>query len=373
MAIDDCLILGGGVIGLSLAYELSQHGWHVRVLDRGAVGREASWAGAGILPPAVYCGDQHPLDQLRGISHNLHRDWAAALRDETGIDTGYRRCGGVYLARSAGETALLSGMARQFTAENIACERLAAADLRKLEPALAEIADSGQLKAAYLVPDESQLRNPRHLQALRTACARRGVAIVEHVHVSRPLIAGGRVRSVPTDAGEFQADHVCITAGAWSQMLLGELGIANGILPIRGQMVLFHCPQPPFTRVLNEGPRYLVPRDDGHVLAGSSEEEAGFDKSTTADVIADLKNFACEMVPALRQAPVAATWAGLRPGSFDGFPYLGKVPGMENLYVAAGHFRSGLHLSPGTAVVISELLRGLPPRVDLSPFRVGRG
>jgi glycine oxidase len=116
-----------------------------------------------------------------------------------------------------------------------------------------------------------------------------------------------------------------------------------------------------------------VPRDDGRVLAGSTEEEVGFDKSNTPEAVAELTALARELVPALAHAPVEQTWAGLRPASFDGLPYLGQIPGISNAFVAAGHFRTGLYLSTGTAVVLSELIRGERPQIDLSPFRVGRG
>jgi glycine oxidase len=155
--------------------------------------------------------------------------------------------------------------------------------------------------------------------------------------------------------------------------LLRQLGVTTGILPVRGQMVLFRGPTRPFQRVLNEGSRYLVPRDEGYVLAGSTEEEVGFDKRTTPEATHQLKEFACELVPLLRRFQVEQTWAGLRPGTLDGFPYLGKIPGLDNTYAAAGHFRSGLQLSTGTAVVLGQLIRGERPAVDLTPFRVGRG
>ena len=144
-------------------------------------------------------------------------------------------------------------------------------------------------------------------------------------------------------------------------------------MPIRGQMVLFRAPRRLFSHVLNEGPRYIVPRDDGRVIVGSTEEEVGFDKQTTVTEIQELKDLAQRIVPELGQALVEKTWAGLRPATFDGFPYLGVVPELPNVFVAAGHFRSGLHLSTGTARVISQLMRGESPEIDLSPFRVGRG
>ncbi len=369
----DCLIVGGGVIGLSLAYELSRHKLRVRVIDRGTPGKEASWAGAGILPPAGRYGGMHPWEELRAVSHELHPQWADMLRAETGIDTGYRRCGGIYIARSAGEAAALQGLHGLLRQQQVTIERLTPQRLVELEPALSHLVHSGKLKAAYLLPDEAQLRNPDHLKALLAACLQRGVEVTGNVQAESFDVGDEELLHVRTNVGDLAAERFCITSGAWTRMLLEQLGIDNGIMPIRGQMVMFAATRPLFTHVVSEGPRYLVPRDDGRVLVGSTEEEVGFDKSTTDEALAELANLARQLVPALEHAPIERTWAGLRPGSFDGFPYLGAVPGLSNTFVAAGHFRSGLHLSTGTAVVISRLIRSEDPQLDLSPFHPGRG
>lgn len=370
--VPDYLIVGGGVIGLSLAYELANHGVTVQLIDRGPIGREASWAGAGILPPANLATAIDPLDRLRALSHQLHREWSVRLCEETGIDNGYRECGGLYLARSAGEAASLHAFAEMLRELEIEIERLSPAEVVELEPALRELA-ADQLRAAYSLPGEAQLRNPDHLKALRLACERRGVQILPDCGATGFECSNGRVTAVRTEVGLLHADRYCITSGAWSERLLRELGIATGIMPIRGQMVMFKCESRPFRRILNEGPRYLVPRDDGRVLVGSTEEEAGFDKSTTEQCLGELAALAKQLVPELRDAPIANSWAGLRPGTFDGFPYIGRMPGLDNAYAAAGHYRSGLHMSTGTAVVLCQLMLGDNPEVDLSPFRVGRG
>jgi len=370
--VPNCLIVGGGVIGLSVAYELASHGATIQLIDRGPIGREASWAGAGILPPANLATAIDPLDRLRALSHQLHREWAARLRDETGIDNGYRECGGLYLARSAGEAAALHAFAEMLRGLEIVIEQLSPAEAAELEPALREVAAS-QLKAAYSLPGEAQLRNPDHLRALSLACKRRGVQIRSDCEATGFDCSNGRMTAVRTNIGSLHADRYCITSGAWSERLLKQLGITTGIMPIRGQMVMFKCDTPPFRRVLNEGPRYLVPRDDGRVLVGSTEEEAGFDKSTTEEGIGELVALARQLVPALRDATIENSWAGLRPGTFDGFPYMGRMPGLDNAYAAAGHYRSGLHMSPGTAVVLRQLMLGDEPEIDLMPFRVGRG
>jgi glycine oxidase len=154
---------------------------------------------------------------------------------------------------------------------------------------------------------------------------------------------------------------------------LGRLGISVGMKPVRGQMVLLGGPRPNLRRIVNDGPRYLVPRGDGRVLVGSTEEDAGFDKRTTAEGVSDLLDFAVRLAPGLKSMQFEQCWAGLRPATLDGLPYLGRLPGLDNAFVAAGHFRSGLQLSPGTAVVMSRLIQGLDTTIDLWPFRVERG
>lgn len=369
----DCLIVGGGAVGLALAYELSGRGVTVEVIDRGDMGREASWAGAGILPPANRATAVHPLDQLRALSHELHPKWAAELRERTGIDTGYRQCGGLYLARSAGEVASLVAFAEMLRELDIAIDRVPNDVLSNIEPGLKELAASGTLRAVYELPGEAQLRNPDHLRALVVACEQNGVSLRCQTELLEIELAGDQVAAVRTSHGRLQADRYCLASGAWTYALLKQLDIATGIMPIRGQMVMFKCDEPPFRRVLNEGPRYLVSRDDGRVLVGSTEEEVGFNKSNTPETVSELAGLAHQLVPALEGAQIERTWAGLRPGSFDGFPYLGAIPGVDNAFAAAGHFRSGLHMSPGTAVVMTQLMLGESPEIDFTPFRVGRG
>lgn len=365
----DVLIIGGGVIGLSLAWDLAKHGCAVHVIDQGEPGREASWAGAGIIPAANSIASRHPYEQLRGLACELHPQWAAELTALTAIDTGYRRCGGLHLARMPGEAAALAAWAALLRGEGIEVEGLSAADLADKEPGLA----CGNAAAtAFFLRDEAQLRNPWHLAAIVAACEGVGVKITPRVAASEFMLNGSELTAILTSAGPQRARQYCFTAGAWTGQILQRLGIATGILPIRGQMVLFQCERPAITRIINEGSRYLVPREDGRVLAGSTEEEVGFDKRTTDQAIAELTGFARGLVPALRESPIEQTWAGLRPGSFDGFPYLGPLPGLKNSFIAAGHFRSGLFLSTATAIVMSQLLRGEEPQIDLAPFRVGR-
>ena len=368
----DCLIVGGGVIGLSLAYELARRGKRVRVVDRHLPGREASWAAAGILPPTPTRPDAAPLERLSALSMRLHEDWAARLLEETEIDYGYQRCGGFYLADSAAAESELAQQATTWRRDGIAVETLSPAAVSDVEPALADAARRGLLRAAYLLPDEIQIRSPRLLQALTAACTARGVEITAGMEVEDFVCDKGRIRAVRTGHGEIVADQVCITTGCWSGLMLARLGVPLAVKPIRGQIALVSLPEMILQRIVYVGPHYFVPRDDGRILIGSTLEDVGFNRQTTAAVIQELLDFALTWIPALAEANFERSWAGLRPASGDGLPYLGRLPGLENAFVAAGHYRSGLILAPATAVVMAQMMQGEQPAADLLPFRVDR-
>lgn len=369
----DVLIVGGGVIGLSLAYELAGAGLKVQIVERGEPGREASWAGAGILPPAQAAPTDDPYERLLQLSNELHLHWSAELREQTGVDNGLRRCGGVYVARDAAGDVELRQAAARWQVQGVACQRLDAAELARREPALEGGAASARLRAAWLLPDEMQLRNPRHLKALLAGCAQRGVEVKAGVSVEDFETRAGRIERVLTSGGALTAGQVCLTSGPWTRLLLSRLGLHVGLKPIRGQIVLLNGSRPVLRSIVNEGPRYLVPRPEGRILVGSTEEDAGFEKCATAAGVAGLLQFALELAPGLTGARIEQCWAGLRPATVDRLPYLGRLPPWENAYVAAGHFRSGLQLSSGTAAVMARLMRGQEPGVDLSPFRPDRG
>lgn len=363
----DCLIIGGGVIGLSLAYELAGHGARVRVIDATQPAREASWAGAGILPPAHRLSTD-PLEQLTALSNRLHERLAPELSESTGIDTGYRRSGAIYLARHLEDADELELFAEWAATREIICRQLSRTDITELEPEL----QPRSLESAYHVPDERQIRNPRHLKALLAGCAQRKVEISAGVSAEDFVVQGERVVAVRTNMGPLSVDRVCLTTGSWTAALAEKLGAAPAIVPIRGQMALLTLPSAILRHIINEGSRYLVPRCDGRLLAGSTEEDVGFDRGTTAGGIAGLLQLALSLVPRLAEATIERTWSGLRPATRDRLPYLGRAGDLENAFVAAGHFRSGLQLSTGTARVMSQLIRGETPEVDLEAFRLDR-
>lgn len=367
----DSLIIGGGVVGLSLAWRLAERGQQVCLVDRQAVGRATSWTGAGTLPPPERVCGADPLETLRSLSHDLYPRWSAQLRELTGIDNEFRQCGAVYLSRGLAESVSLRAAMDQRRQERIEVQTLSRADLLELEPSLAPDA-VGQIQAAFHLPQECTVRNPRHLQALASACRLRGVTVHEGCDVQGFQRIHDRIVAVQTTRGAITADEVCVAAGSWAGKLLSHVGWELPIRPWRGQIVLWKSPRPILSRIVYEGLRYFVPRDDGHLLVGSTVEDVGFACHTTEEAVRELTAFARDWAPQLRSFAASRTWAGLRPGTPDGLPYLGRVPGLDNLTVAAGHFRSGLHLAPITAELIAALLTQQPLACDLAPFRLNR-
>lgn len=362
----DVLIIGGGVIGLTLALELSKESVSVAVVDQGTLGREASWAGAGMLPPGNPARARTPEAQLRGGSHVLWAELSDRLRSETGVDNGYRRTGGLELRLSVPDSELDREVAA-WREEQVEIERLAQSELRERDPAL-----SAELVAGYLLPGMGQVRNPRHVKALLAACARRGVTLHAGCAVVGLRREGDKVLAVETSLGPIAAGQFAITAGAWSSRLLAEAGITAEVRPVRGQMLLLSSASPPVRHIINVGRRYIVPRPDGRTLVGSTEELVGFDKGNTASAVQELLAFGASIAPRLKESTFERCWAGLRPGTSDGLPLLGRIPNSRNLFVAAGHFRSGLQMSPFTARLMSELMLGRTPSISLAPFAPDR-
>ncbi len=358
----DIFIVGGGVIGLTTAYFLAREGVGVEVADKGDFGQEASWAGAGILPPGNPAAARTPFDLLRAHSAALFPLFVEELRERTHIDNGYRQCGGIeFVVESNRATE------QEWRGEGIACEVLDETGLARLEPELARGLETG-----IFLPEMAQVRNPRHIKALVAGCQSWGVSLKAGCPVYGFERSGQRIVAVQTPEGRREAGQFLLAGGAWTGHLLQQLGWQVGIKPIRGQIALLLTEKPPVRRILLWGSRYIVPRPDGRVLIGSTEEEVGFAKHTTAQAIHDLLSLATSLVPILGQAHLERNWAGLRPGSPDGLPLMGQVPGVDNLFLAAGHFRAGIQLSPGTALALKEQILGQPLTIPLEAFSIER-
>lgn len=368
------LIVGGGVIGLSLAWQLSKRDVSVTLIERDRIGKATSWAAAGILPPANAGRATDPIDRLRGMSHEMFPQWAEQLQSITGIDVGLRHCGGWYLADTPGEAASMIGMTGYWDELNIRCERVDAAEVAIREPAIAKWIDGDDRdrKSAWWVPDEYQIRPPRYLQALHQACLAGGVRFVEGQSVADLEQKQNGASVTMVDGSCHDADAVVVCGGAWTGSVADRLQLRQSLIPIRGQILLLKTSTPILKSVVNVGHRYIMCRDDGSTLVGSCEEEVGFRLGTDEQTLADLNDFAITLVPELKNAERLASWSGLRPLTFDGFPMIGRVPSMTSVYVASGHFRSGFHLSPATAIAMTQLILNESTMIDLDAFRVGK-
>jgi glycine oxidase len=254
---------------------------------------------------------------------------------------------------------------REWTSNGVRAEPLSAAQIRELEPLVADGLGDG-----YLLPEGTQVRNPWHMDALEVACRNRGVRFRTNEQVVGFKVRDGRIIAATTSAGTIEGDQFLVTSGAWSGQILEHAGINLEIEPVRGQMVLFRTPQRQLHHTVEIGKQYVVPRGDGRILVGSTEEWVGFVKENTPTGVSGLIEFAQRLIPSLKHAEVEKTWAGFRPHARRGQPYLGPVPGYQNLFIAAGHFRAGLHLSPVTGRLMSQIMRGEPAELGLDSFGV---
>ncbi len=368
----DCIVVGGGVIGLTIARRLAREGLGVTLLERAQVGHQASWAGAGVLaPPNPHRKDAAAVLHLRSLS--MYPDFCAGLLDETGIDPEYERSGELELAFDDQGLSILrsdaqAGRDHVMPDGQAADEIHSAEQTRFLEPLV-----SPNVVGSMECRETAQVRNPRLLRALQSACTRAGVDIRENTPVRGFLIDDNRVTGVPTETGTVSAPNVVLCAGAWSSQIGDRLQTVMPVHPVRGQMVLMKLDRRPFERVISRGKTYLVPRRDGHVLLGATEEPgAGFAIRNTAKGITGLIEKGLKLVPSLADAPLEVTWAGLRPGTPDDKPYIGRVPEFDGLIAATGHYRSGLSLAPATAEVVAAIIAGRAYDLDLCCCLPGR-
>lgn len=356
--LSDCVVVGGGIIGLLSARELAAAGLRVRLLEMGGVGRASSWAGGGILSPIYPWRYPDAVTELAHWSQGVYEDLAARLRDEGGVDPEWTRSGMLLL--DTADRAMADDWAGRF---GYRLEGLAGEALRQCEPALG--ADAGP---ALWMPEVAQVRNPRLVQAARAALVKQGGVIEEQCEVTDLRVRGGRVAGVLTTRGEYAAEVVVVAAGAWSGRLLAGLGIRPEIRPVRGQMLLFKGAPGRVSRIILGERHYVIPRRDGRVLVGSTMEEVGFDTSTTAAAREELLAAAFRLVPGLRACEVERHWAGLRPGSPSGIPYISRHPEVAGLFINSGHFRNGVVMAPASVRLLADLVLGRPPVIDPAPY-----
>lgn len=344
------VVIGGGVIGCAIAERLCRAGHQVTLCERDRVGAHASGAAAGLLAPYSEAQGEGEFLRLAVRSFNLFPELAARLRQEVGIDVELRADQSLALAFTEAEVGALR--ARLSGGPAADARLVEGEECRRLEPGLAP-----EVQAAFLL-SQSQVTPPRLVRALAWSAARRGAVIREGEPVIGILTRGGLVEGVRLAQESLAADWVVIAAGPWSKSVGLMAAVELDVVPRRGQLVSLSTAAPVLGRILTWGHYYLVPKPDGSLIAGSTEEEVGFEARPTATGAGLLLDFARRAVPGLAGAVVERLWAALRPARPGDVPLIGPVGAYPNLVVAAGHHRNGILLAPVTAEVVASGMDG---------------
>jgi len=355
---ESAIVVGGGIIGCSIAYELTKRGFAVTLLDKGGLNEEASTAAAGMLGAHVEIHEDGPFYELCKESQRLYRPWTEELYELTGISPQYTPEGIVRAALTEDDESELRGRLPW-----IGCSWLSADEIRALEPAL-----SPNVRGGLYFESDHQI-HPLHLaRSLQAALQLSGCRVMPWTPALGVIRENGRVCGVRCPQGPLYADRVIVTAGAWGGELLEGAGLKLPLFPVKGQCFAVRPASLPIRKTAFTQGCYIIPRQDGTLTIGATQLEVGFDKQPTAAGIAAVYAKAEALLPCVKDAAFLKTWAGLRPGTPDGLPYIGGVAGAPGLIVATGHYRNGILLAPVTAKLIGQLTSGETPSTDLAPY-----
>lgn len=366
----DIVVIGAGVIGAAVAFELVRRGASVTLIDARTPGNGATQASGGMLAPYTEAGEGGPLLALGARSLQQFRPFVDAVRAETDIDLNYKEAGSLHVARTDAALAHFNSTRATLASMNVPASMLAPADIHALEPCIAS-----DVLGGLLLPTQAHVSAPALTRALVVAATRRGATVVDGRRVTR-IVRDGETSIVETTTGPLRASRVVMAAGAWAGTVAID-GVVDHVpvKPIRGQLVHLQFDAMPLSRVTWDDRCYVIPWDDGTLLVGATMEDVGFDEHTTASGVKGLLEAVCRLVPSASTAHVAATRAGLRPGTPDGLPIIGWSTVMPGLMYATGHLRNGVLLAPLTAALVADAM--LDNRIDAalavtSPARFGR-
>ncbi|MGD8824122.1 MAG: glycine oxidase ThiO [Myxococcales bacterium] len=362
----DVIVVGGGLMGCSVARRLARDGMRVLVLERSVPGAEASSAAAGILGPTVESFDDALALQLGRRSRELHAELAEELDELFGIDVGFRRCGVFKLALSEAELEELDDQASSLELQGVRCHKWTADELSREEPGA-----NPDALGALSIPEDAQVDPRKLLSAMAIGAEHEGAVFQTGSTVRSIRVEGGRVRGVELDERTIEVERVVVAAGSWTTLVAGLPLRSKTIYPVRGQMIATHVRPPLFRRVAFGARGYVVTRPDGRVLCGSTMERVGFERGITFGGLADVIRKAIAIAPSLASAPIDDHWSSFRPGTPDGLPLVGETT-IDGLFLASGHYRNGILLAPVTAELIASAVAGEPSTREaeaLSPRR----
>jgi glycine oxidase len=351
----DILIIGAGVIGLSIARALNKHGLkNILVVERGLAGAEASYAAAGMLAPQSEADCADDFFKFCRASNDLYPVFSQQLREETAVDIELDQSGTFYLAFTEKDVAEIRQRFEWQQLTGLPVELLTCSEVLKAEPNI-----SPAVREALYFQQDTQVENRKLLAALQKYAELNGIDIRQHAEIKVLITDKDRVIGAISTSGEkFYADTTILATGAWTPLIkLRETTVPIIVKPIRGQMICFDSrPQRLFKKVIYTPRGYVVPRSDGRLLVGATAEDKGFNKTVTDEGIERLRQTATEISPIFSGLEISDSWAGLRPASPDGLPILGKLLDIKGLIVATGHFRNGILLAPITAEIVAEMV-----------------
>ncbi|CAM3755394.1 glycine oxidase ThiO [Marinicrinis lubricantis] len=361
------IIIGGGVIGCSIAFELAKRGKKVAVLERGRLAGEASGAAAGMLAAQAEMEKSGPLFELARRSRSMFPALAEELRELSGIDIALVRKGMLKVAMTADEALSLKHIMEFQRKSGERAEWLSGTEVRAREPGLSEA-----VIGAMWIPEDGHVLAPELTQALAVSAGVLGADLMEFTDVRSLVLENGRAAGVVTQHGLIGCDQLVIASGARAGELLDQAGSPLPIYPVKGECVSVISRPPLLTSTIFSHGCYLVPKRGGRIVIGATSTEHCYDKRVTASGVAVLLDRAKRLVPNIVNAEWEKAWTGLRPQTEDGLPYIGEHPDWKGLFVAAGHYRNGILLSPVTGKLVADLMEGKSWDIPMEAFRLNR-
>ncbi|TMN20744.1 glycine oxidase ThiO [Lentibacillus cibarius] len=351
----DAIIVGGGVMGSSIAYQLSKRNMQVLIIEKDGMAKKASSAAAGMLGAQSELEGDHQLFPLAQQSRAMFPVVAEELKSLSGIDIELKQTGILKVAQTEDELTHLKSVAALQRSMGQEAEWLSAEKIRMKEPELSAAALGG-----FYIPNDGQVSAPLLSKAFAQSAAVLGTDMLEYTKVDSFIRKDNRIIGVKTTAGTYYAEEIVVAGGAWSSHILQKAGESLDVYPVKGECFAVQHDQQMISSSIFLTNGYIVPKSGGRLIIGATQKPGDFDQTVHLHGLSGLIANATNMIPALKEAKWENAWAGIRPQTGDDLPYIGRCPHVNGLSVAAGHFRNGILLSPITGILVADLLEGKP-------------